>query len=59
MPEYTSNCVNMAKSVWMNFDFHAPIVKPCLLECVITYFNKIYSLKEHEVTIYFGVISRD
>ena len=27
---------------------YAPIVKPCLFEWVITYFSKVYSLKEHE-----------
>ena len=28
--------------------FMSPIVIPCLVEYVETYFNKVYSLKEHE-----------
>ena len=31
-----------------------PIVTPCLLKSVITYFNKVYSFKKHEVTILFS-----
>ena len=40
-----------AKSVWMNFILIAPIGTPCLHKSVVTYFNKVYSLKEHKVTI--------
>ena len=32
----------------MAFVFYVPNVIPCLLEYVDTYFNKVYSLKEHE-----------
>ena len=31
---------------------YAPIVKPCLFECVVTYFSKIYSLKEHGAVLF-------
>ena len=53
MPEYTSICVNMAKSVCLNFVLHAPIVIPCLLKSVVAYFNNVYSFKKREVTILF------
>lgn len=41
------------KSAQLVFVLHPPpvpppIVIPCPVECVITYFNKVYSLKEHE-----------
>ena len=39
----------MPKSVRMALALHVPIVISCLLECVVTYFNEVYSLKEHEV----------
>ena len=32
----------------MSFALHVPIVMPCLVECVATYFNQAYSLKKHE-----------
>ena len=32
----------------MAFVLHVPIVRPCLVECVVTYFNEVYILKEHE-----------
>ena len=32
----------------MAFVLHVPIVTPCLVECVVTYFNEVYNLKEHE-----------
>ena len=51
IPEYTRLCVNMAKYVWLNLVLHALIVTPCLVKNVVTYFNKVYSFKEHEVTI--------
>ena len=39
--------MNRPKSAWMAFALHVPIVIPCLLESVVTYF-KVYCLKEHE-----------
>ena len=51
---FTSIWVNMIKSVWMNFVLHAPILTPCLLKSVVTYFYTVYSLKENEVTILFS-----
>ena len=36
---YIQNPVNISKSKWMAFVLHFPIVNPCLLECVINYFN--------------------
>ena len=47
--EHTSICANMAKSVWLNY-----LETPCLLKSLLTYFNKVYSFKEHEVTILFS-----
>ena len=32
----------------MAFVLHIPIVISCLLEQVVTYFNKAYSLRKHE-----------
>ena len=32
----------------MAFVLHVPIVIPCLLELVFTYFNEVYNLKEYE-----------
>ena len=32
----------------MAFVLHVPIVYPCLPECVVTYLNEVYSLKEHD-----------
>ena len=46
MPDYTRICVNMAKSALMAFVLHVPIVIHCLLECLVTYFNEVYSLKK-------------
>ena len=39
--------LNMSKFTRMAFVLHVTNVTPCLLERVITYFNKVYSLKEH------------
>ena len=48
MSKYAGICVNMPKSTWIAFVWHVPIVSPWLLECVVTYFNKVFSLKEHD-----------
>ena len=48
MREYVRICVNMPKSAWSVSVFHVPIVIPCLIENVVTYFNEVCSLKEHE-----------
>ena len=47
MPKYAGICLSMPKSARMTFALHDPIVIPCLLEWVVTYFNEAYSLKEH------------
>ena len=47
MSDYTKICVNMPKSTKMAFFLHVPILIPCLVECVVTYFNEVYNLKEH------------
>ena len=39
MSEYTGICVNFPKSARMAFVLYFPIVIPCLLESVVTYFN--------------------
>ena len=39
MSEYANICVHMPKSAWMAFALYFPIVMPCLLERVLTYFN--------------------
>ena len=41
-------CLIMPGSVWVAFVFHVPVVITCLLECIVIYLNKVYSLKEHE-----------
>ena len=43
MHDYARICVNTPRSAWMAFAIL------CLLECVITYFNEVNSLKEHEI----------
>ena len=48
MSKYAGICVNMPTSTWIAFVWHVPIVSPWLLECVVTYFNKVFSLKEHD-----------
>ena len=39
IPENADVCVNMPKSSRMAFVLYFPIVIPCLLERVLTYFN--------------------
>ena len=39
MSEYTGICVNFPKFAWMAFVLYFPIVIPCLLESVVSYFN--------------------
>ena len=39
MSAYARICVNMPKSAWMGFVLYFPIVIPCLLQYVETYFN--------------------
>ena len=51
MSEYARIYVNMPKSTSIAFVLHVPIVITCLLECMVTYFNEIYSQKEYE-TVY-------
>ena len=36
--------MNMPELAWMALVLHAPIVRPCLLERVVTYFKEVYSL---------------
>ena len=45
MCEYAGICVNMPKSAWMAFVLYFPIVMPCLLEGVVTYFNVFTKLE--------------
>lgn len=47
MAEYAEVCLNMSKFTRMAFVLHVTNVTPCLLERVITYFSKVYSLKKH------------
>ena len=47
----------MPKSAQMAFVLHVPIVIPCLVECVVSYFNEVFSLKEHEA-VFFGFLKR-
>ena len=51
MSEYAGICVNMPKSAWIAFVLYIPIVIPCLLEGVVTYFNVITKL---EVLVWWG-----
>ena len=43
MCEYAQICLNLPE--WLLF---VAIIIPCLFECVVTYFNPVYSLKEHK-----------
>ena len=45
MFEYAGICVNMPKSAWIAFVLYFPIVIPCLLEGVNTYFNVFTKLE--------------
>ena len=45
MPDYAGICMSMHKCTWRAF-----VTCPqCLFECMVTYFNEGYGLKEHEV----------
>ena len=48
VPCYAGILVNMPKSACVDFVSHDLILIPCLLEHMVIYFSKIYSLKEHE-----------
>ena len=48
MTEYAWIYINMPESIWVAFVFHVLVVITCLLECIVIYLNKVYSLKEHE-----------
>ena len=45
MPEYEGIWTNMAKSTYKAFVLHVPVVIPCELERVITYYNGVYNLR--------------
>ena len=45
MFEYPGIWVNMPKSAWIAFVLYFPIVVPCLLEGMVTYFNVLTSLE--------------
>ena len=45
MPEYEGIWTNMAKSTYKAFVLHVPVVIPCELERVITYYNEVYNLR--------------
>ena len=45
MPEYEGIWTNMAKSTYKAFVLHVPLVIPCELERVITYYNEVYNLR--------------
>ena len=45
MSEYAAIGVNMPKSAWIAFVLYFPIVIPCLLEGVVTYFNVFTKLE--------------
>ena len=45
MSEYANICVNVPKSAWMAFVLYFPVVIPCLLERVATYFNVFIKLE--------------
>ena len=46
MPEYEGIWTNMAKSTYKAFVLHVPVVIPCELERVITYYNEVYNLRD-------------
>ena len=48
MLKYVKIGMDVPKSTCMDFALHVHIVIPCLLECMINFFNKSHSLKEHE-----------
>ena len=45
MPEYEGILANMAKSACKAFVLHVPVVIPCELERVVTYFKEVYKLR--------------
>ena len=45
MPEYEGIWTNMAKSTYKAFVLHVPVVIPCELKRVITYYNEVYNLR--------------
>ena len=45
MPEYEGVWANMAKSVFKAFVLHVPVVIPCEIQRVVTYFNEVYKLR--------------
>ena len=45
MSEYAGIWVNMPKSAWIAFVLYFPIVIPCLLEGMVTYFNVFTKLE--------------
>ena len=47
--DYTRTYMNMPKYAWIAFVLHVPIVIPCLLECVLSYF-----LEEAKFGLLFG-----
>ena len=60
IPENAWLSLNISEYAWIYQHMHEilsympPIVTPCLLKSVVTYFNKVYSFKKHEVTILFS-----
>ena len=48
--------MNMTKSAEMAFVLHVPIVIPFLIECIVTYLNKVNSLLQHETVFLKGKI---
>ena len=46
MLEYVGICVNLSKTAWMDFYMFFPILTVSLLERMVNYFNKVYSIKK-------------
>ena len=46
MPEYQGVWANMAKSAFKAFVLQVPLVIPCELQRVVTYFNEVYKLRD-------------
>ena len=46
MPEYEGVWANMAKSAFKAFVLQVPLVIPCELRRVVTYFNEVYKLRD-------------
>ena len=47
MPDYTRIWVNVPRIAWIAF-LHVSTLILCVFECMVTYFNSVYSLTEHE-----------